>query len=115
MALSGSENRTAHALNHVATQATVDCFTPHEVTDLRVGRIICHEEHREITPTGLCAPRFHAPLHIFPHLQAQQGVRLAAQGAGALVVGIQYNFANIGPRNSIELLIRYAVCWDCQF
>ena len=23
-------------------------------------------DHREITMTGLCAPRFHAPLHIFP-------------------------------------------------
>ena len=30
-------------INHVAIQVTVDCFTPHEVTYLRVGRIICHE------------------------------------------------------------------------
>ena len=36
--------RTAHALNHVAILFTVDCFTPHEVTYLRVGRVICHEE-----------------------------------------------------------------------
>ena len=44
MVLPGSENRAAHALNHVAIQVTIDCFTPHEVTYLRVGRMIFHEE-----------------------------------------------------------------------
>ena len=33
------QNRTAHALHHVVIQVTVDCFTPHEVTYLRVGRM----------------------------------------------------------------------------
>ena len=45
MMLPGSENRTAHALNHVAFQVTGDCFTPHEVTYLRVGGMVCHEGH----------------------------------------------------------------------
>ena len=43
MALPCSKNRTARTLN-VAIQVTVDCFTPHEVTYLRVGRMICHGE-----------------------------------------------------------------------
>ena len=41
MTLPGSENRTAHTLNHVAIQDTVDCF--HEVTHLLVRQVICHE------------------------------------------------------------------------
>ena len=43
---------------------------------------------REITPTTFSGPRFHAPLHIFPHLLAQQGVRRAPEEEGALVGGI---------------------------
>ena len=41
MALSDSENMAA--LNHVDIQVKVDCFTPHEVTYLLVGQMICHE------------------------------------------------------------------------
>ena len=36
--------------------------------------------HREITPTLLSGARFHAPLHIFPHLLAQRGVLRAPRG-----------------------------------
>ena len=51
----------------------------------------------------------------FPHLLAQWGVRRAPQVEGVLIGGISCNFADIGPRNSIQLLIRYAMCWECQF
>ena len=51
----------------------------------------------------------------FPHLLAQQAVRRAPEGEGALAGGIWCNFANIGPRNSIQLLIWYAMCWKCQY
>ena len=44
--------------------------------------------HREITPTAISGPRLHAPLHIFPHLLAQQGFRRASEGEGALIGGI---------------------------
>ena len=43
--------------------------------------------HREITPTAISEPRFHAPLHISPHPLAQQ-VRRAPEGEGALAGGI---------------------------
>ena len=45
MTLPGSENRTTHVLNHLAIQVTVDCFTPHEVIYLFVGRMVCHKGH----------------------------------------------------------------------
>ena len=47
MSLPGSENRTAHALSQVAIQVItlVDCFTPHELTYLLVGRMVGHEGH----------------------------------------------------------------------
>ena len=38
--------------------------------------------HREITLTGLSGPCFHAPLHIFPHLLAQQGSVAHHRGRG---------------------------------
>ena len=66
------------------------------------------------------SPRRRFPDHAFmphctfsPHLLAQQGVRRAPEGEGVLTGGIWCNFANIGPRNSIQLLIRYAMCWKC--
>ena len=71
--------------------------------------------HREITPTGLCGPRFHAPLHIFPPPPGPAGGPSRNTGKGALVGGIWCNFANIGPRNSIQLLIPHAMWWECQF
>ena len=43
MTLPGSKNMTAHALNHVAIEIIVNYFTPHEVADLLVGWMICHE------------------------------------------------------------------------
>ena len=46
------------------------------------------KRHREITPTAISGPRFHAPLHISPHFLAQQGVRRAPEGEGALAGGI---------------------------
>ena len=47
-----------------------------------------HHWHGEITPKAISGPRFHAPLHISPHLRAQQGVRRAPEGEGALAGGI---------------------------
>ena len=47
---------------------------------------------------------------ILPQPLAQLGVRrapLAPTAAGALIGGIEGNFANIGPINSIQLSIRY--------
>ena len=44
--------------------------------------------HREITLTAISGPRDHAPLHIPPHLLAQQGVHRAPEGEGALAGGI---------------------------
>ena len=43
-----------------------------------------HDQHREITPTAISGPRFHAPLHIFP----PPPVRRAPEGEGALAGGI---------------------------
>ena len=59
--------------------------------------------HREITPTILSGPRFHAPLHIFPHLLAQRGSIAHHRGRGCslaafnvtlliLVLKIPFNF-----------------------
>ena len=42
MTLSGSENKRAHTLNHVAIQVTIDCFTHREVTYMLVGQILAH-------------------------------------------------------------------------
>ena len=59
------------------------------------------------------------PVHITPHPPppptpthplAQHGVRRTPDGEGALAGGILCYFANIGLRNSIQLLIRYAMC-----
>ena len=44
--------------------------------------------HREITPTGLSGPRFHAPLHIFHPPPDPAGVRREPQGKGVLIGGI---------------------------
>ena len=72
--------------------------------------------HREITPTAISGPRFHAPQHIPPppththtHLLALHGVRHTPDGEGALAGGTLCYFANIGPRNSIQVLIRYVL------
>ena len=64
---------------------------------------------------AISGPRFHAPVHIFSPPPGPAGVRRAPEGEGALAGGIWCNFANIGPRNSIQLLIRYAMCWKCQY
>ena len=46
MTLPGLDNRTAHALKHLAIQqVTVDCFTLHEGTYLLVGRMKYYEGH----------------------------------------------------------------------
>ena len=58
MALPVSEIQTAHALNHVAIQVTVDCFTPHDVTYLRAGRMICHEEHVSLKTNAIKSNHF---------------------------------------------------------
>ena len=83
---------------------------------------------RSMSPNGVTKPQWLNLLkrrfsdHAFmphctfsPHLLAQQGVRRAPEGEGALAGGILCSFANIGPRNSILLLIRYAMCWKCQY
>ena len=60
--------------------------------------------HREITRTGLSGPQFHAALHNFT---PPPGPAAGPSAAGALVGGIWCNFVNIGPRNTIQLSIRY--------
>ena len=44
--------------------------------------------HREITPSGLYRPRFHAPLHIFPPPPGPAGGPSPTRGKRALVGGI---------------------------
>ena len=73
---------------------------------------ICDEQYIGRSPRrGFTHHAFMLHCTFSPHLLSQHGVRRAAQGEGVLVGG----FANIRPRNFIQLLVRYAMCWECQF
>ena len=61
--------------------------------------------HREITPTAISGPRFHAPLHIPPP-------SWPSMGSVAHLTGRERSLA---AWNFIQLLIRYAMCWKCQY
>ena len=49
-------------------------------------------EHREITPTGLCGPRFHAPLHIFPLPPGPAGSVAHHRGKGRSLAAFNVTF-----------------------
>ena len=69
-----------------------------------------HWNHREITRTGLSGPRFHAPLHIFP----PPPVRRTSQRDGRSLAAFNVTMLIMVLKNSIQLLIRYAMCWEWQ-
>ena len=86
-------------LMHFSAQFTLTPFPP--INCFRFRFVY----HREITPTGLSGPRFHAPLHIFSPPPGPAGVPSRTTGWGwgrslvafnvtklILVLEIQFNF-----------------------
>ena len=72
-------------------------------SDASCNALFILHNHREITPTELCRPRFHAPLHISPPPPGPAGVCRPPQGRGRslaafnvtlliLVLEIPFNF-----------------------
>ena len=56
-------------------------------------------------------PSFHAPLHNFTPRASSVGSRHASLDPAAASNAFLHNFANTGPRNSLQLSNRCAVCW----